>query len=128
MQNALDAMEGKGERKLILRTNVLSLNEADLSRMVPSAYSFIVKPGKYVRLEVEDSGQGIKEGDLPHIFELNFSTKSKDATTRGLGLALSLKFVQDALGFIEVESQIGKGTTFKVYLPLFPEEASSNTP
>jgi len=121
MQNALDAMQGQEEKKLTLRTSTLSLSEADISRMVPSIYSFIVKPGKYVCIEVEDSGQGIKEEDLPHIFELNFSTKSKDESARGLGLALSLKFVQDNLGFINVESEPGKGTKFKVYLPLAPE-------
>ncbi len=73
------------------------------------------------RLQVIDTGQGIPEKLLPRIFEPFFSTKGTSADSQvhgtGLGLAICKDIVQHHKGRIEVESQVGKGTTFNVYLP-----------
>lgn len=71
-----------------------------------------------VELEVEDSGRGIAEQDLPHLFEPFFSTKGTRGT--GLGLAVSWGIVEGHGGSIEVRSDPGKGSRFTVRLPLGP--------
>ncbi|MFC1610078.1 ATP-binding protein [Myxococcota bacterium] len=72
--------------------------------------------GEYVNLRVEDEGQGIEESDLVHIFDPFFTTKPVGEGT-GLGLSVSHGIVRDHQGWIEVESEVGKGTRFSVYLP-----------
>jgi signal transduction histidine kinase len=67
-----------------------------------------------LQLWVADTGQGITETDLPHIFEPFFSTKEEGS---GIGLALVYRVVQDHGGQIEVRSQAGSGTTFLLTLP-----------
>lgn len=69
-----------------------------------------------VKIIVQDQGEGIPEENLQHIFEPFFTTKKPGKGT-GLGLAISYRIVQDHGGRIEVESRIGKGTTFTVTLP-----------
>jgi two-component system NtrC family sensor kinase len=71
-----------------------------------------------VEIEVEDSGRGIAEKDLPHLFEPFFSTKGTRGT--GLGLAVSWGIVEGHDGTIEVHSETGKGSRFTVCLPLAP--------
>lgn len=66
-------------------------------------------------MEVQDTGKGIDPEQLPHIFDPFFSTKENGT---GLGLAICLKIVQDQGGTIEVDSKVGKGTTFRIKLPL----------
>ncbi|MCP4415015.1 MAG: response regulator, partial [Chloroflexi bacterium] len=72
--------------------------------------------GEWVKLTITDSGTGIAPEVLPHIFEPFFSTKEVGQGT-GLGLAQVYGIVKQHEGFILVESQIGKGTTFTIYLP-----------
>lgn len=73
-----------------------------------------LKPGAYVRITVSDEGTGITREHLKRIFEPYFTTKAKGS---GLGLATSYSIVRSHEGSIEVESEIGKGTTMRVYLP-----------
>jgi two-component system, cell cycle sensor histidine kinase and response regulator CckA len=75
-----------------------------------------LKPGHYVVLRVWDSGSGIPEEILPKIFDPYFTTKPEGQGT-GLGLATVRGIVKGWGGFIEVESQVGLGTQFLVYLP-----------
>lgn len=74
------------------------------------------EPGDYVRLDIQDDGPGIAPEVLPHIFEPFFSTKEPGDGT-GLGLSVVYGIVEDHGGFISVDSQVGTGTTFSVFLP-----------
>ncbi len=77
------------------------------------------KDGKDIRLEVCDTGEGIPESDLPHIFERFYQAdKSRSSDTNaGLGLAIAQKIFNLHGGKIAVDSPVGTGTTFKVWLP-----------
>ncbi|NJD57332.1 MAG: PAS domain S-box protein [Nitrospirae bacterium] len=81
---------------------------------VPSARAGELKPGRYVRITVSDEGTGIPHEHLKRIFEPYFTTKIKGS---GLGLATSYSIVRSHEGSIEVESDVGRGTTIRVYLP-----------
>jgi signal transduction histidine kinase len=78
-----------------------------------------------VVVEIEDNGTGISDENLQHIFEPFFTTKMVGAGT-GLGLAISYGIVDLHGGRIEVESEVGRGTVFRVHLPVqFSENTSS---
>ena len=68
-------------------------------------------------VEVRDTGQGIPAEKLPHIFDPGFTTKGVGVGT-GLGLSIVYQIIQEHEGRVEVESEPGQGTTFKVYLPV----------
>lgn len=70
--------------------------------------------GGRLQISISDTGQGIAEGDLPHIFEPFFSTKPEGS---GIGLALVYRVVEEHGGSIEVRSRVGEGTTFILILP-----------
>ncbi|HVW83113.1 MAG TPA: ATP-binding protein, partial [Bryobacteraceae bacterium] len=106
--NARDAMPQGGE--LILRTDRVELDETSAQRHVG------IRPGCYVALTVSDTGNGMTEEVMNHLFEPFFTTKGPEKGT-GLGLAVVHGIVKDSEGHIEVESQAGQGTTFRVYLP-----------
>jgi CheY-like chemotaxis protein len=83
-------------------------------------------PGQYVALAVADTGTGIAPGVLPHIFEPFFTTKGPGEGT-GLGLATVYGIVQQHGGHVTVDSVVGHGATFRVYLPLATEPAIAPT-
>jgi len=78
-----------------------------------------LKNGEYIRISIADQGIGIKEEYLRKIFDPFFTTKQKG---NGLGLATSYSIVKNHSGHITVESEMGIGTTFRIYLPACPEE------
>ncbi|MDD3147326.1 MAG: PAS domain S-box protein [Candidatus Riflebacteria bacterium] len=80
----------------------------------------LLKPGKYIRLSVADSGVGMPASLLKRIFDPFFTTKQKG---NGLGLATCYAIIQKHAGMIDVESVIGEGSTFHVFIP-----ASNNVP
>jgi signal transduction histidine kinase len=81
---------------------------------------------EYVRLAIQDQGPGIASEDLPHIFEPFFTTKAVGEGT-GLGLSVCYGIVQEHGGFIEVESAVGAGTRFSVFLPAVSGGAGGST-
>ena len=83
-----------------------------------------MQAGEWVVWTVSDTGTGISEEVLKHIFEPFFTTKSRMEGT-GLGLAQVYGIVQQYGGEIDVESEIGKGTTFTVYLPRITEQSTA---
>lgn len=107
--NARDAMPKTGE--LLIQTDECHITKS-IAQMPPEA-----KPGRYSCLTVSDSGTGISEVDLPHIFEPFFSTKAVGKGT-GLGLATAYGIVKQHGGWITVASRQGHGSVFKVYLPV----------
>jgi PAS domain S-box-containing protein len=106
--NARDAMPSGGT--LILKLVNQEFDES-LARMTPGA-----RPGRYVCLSVTDSGQGIAPEHLDKIYDPFFTTKETGKGT-GLGLSTVLGIVRSHGGFIQVHSQPGRGTEFKVCLP-----------
>jgi nitrogen-specific signal transduction histidine kinase/ActR/RegA family two-component response regulator len=81
--------------------------------------------GKYVKLSVQDEGQGIPSDILPKIFDPYFTTKKRGS---GLGLATSYSILKNHDGLITVESEVGKGTTFSIHLPVSLGEESEKKP
>ena len=104
--NAQHAIEGEG--RITIRTRTLSVGDCPES---------IAEPQEMAELTITDSGSGISPGDLQRIFDPFFTTKGVGKGT-GLGLSVSHGTIEAHGGTIEVESTVGKGTEFHIYLPI----------
>lgn len=113
--NARDALPGGGEIRL--QTAVMNVTEAD-ARRVRGA-----RAGRFVRLSVTDNGTGIAPEVLPRIFEPFYTTKDIGKGS-GLGLASALGIAQQHGGWIEVDSTVGHGSAFHLYLAALAESVS----
>jgi two-component system NtrC family sensor kinase len=138
--NAVDAMPNGGILRIQTGTHVVENPDMDrFQRIYPrrrrsdpmeSDYSYMRKTDpiaalfkkfsegdRLVKIQISDTGSGIKKEDLDNIFDPFFTTKAPDQGT-GLGLSISLRIVESLGGKIRVESQMGKGSTFEVYFPV----------
>jgi CheY-like chemotaxis protein len=113
--NATHAMNNRGKIRLRVDSCTFSSGCA-----LPSPE---LKPGRYARLTVIDTGHGMGPATIERIFDPFFTTK-KQGTGTGLGLAVVFGIVKDHGGVITVESELDKGTTFTVYLPLMDAEVA----
>lgn len=113
--NARDAMAGEGQLTISC-SNVMLSQPLDL-------VSDLLAPGRYIRLQVTDTGTGISPEHLSRLYEPFYTTKPAGEGT-GLGLATVFGIVKEHAGSIKVDSSVGAGTTFTIYLP----QASSVSP
>ena len=104
--NAKDAIKDDG--KITIQTSNCVLDDT-FCLLNPDATA-----GEYILLNVRDNGEGISKEDIQEIFKPFFTTKTIGS---GLGLALVFGFVNRSLGYITLESELGKGTSFNIYLP-----------
>ena len=109
--NARDAMPKGG--KIIVKTALVQLDNSVIK--IPVS----IKEGEYICLRVQDTGMGIPEENLNRIFDPFFTTKEEGKGT-GLGLATIWGIVKEHSGYITVESTVGRGTNFVIYLPPSP--------
>jgi PAS domain S-box-containing protein len=116
--NARDAMDGKG--KLTIEAGNAYLDDAYARGHAD------VSPGQYVLLAVTDTGCGIPAGMIDDVFEPFFTTKPPGKGS-GLGLSMVYGFVKQSSGHIKIYSEVGQGTTIKLYLPrsTLPEDIAT---
>jgi two-component system, cell cycle sensor histidine kinase and response regulator CckA len=117
--NARNAMPEGGD---------LTLSTGHLTLLAPLARGAeIIPPGRYVTLDVRDTGCGIPPEVLPRIFEPFFTTRREGGGT-GLGLSTVHGIVRQSGGFIAVETERGRGTCFRLYFPRFSGAADLSAP
>ncbi len=114
--NARDAMSEGG--KLAIRTSNVTVGQVRKLRAEE------MPPGDYVLIEVEDNGSGIASENRDRIFDPFFSTKDVGQGT-GLGLSTVYGIVKQTGGFVDLDTEVGRGTTFKIYLPQFDGPAQT---
>ncbi|MGQ9609091.1 MAG: PAS domain-containing hybrid sensor histidine kinase/response regulator [bacterium] len=108
--NAKDAMPNGGVIEVSAKNELLDEENP-----------YALKPGPYIVISIKDHGIGISEDNLQRIFEPYFTTKPKG---NGLGLAISFSIVKKYNGHIRVESRLGVGTTFYIYLPAISDKVA----
>jgi CheY-like chemotaxis protein len=112
--NARDAMPEGGTLAIATRNTLLGEDEARGLRLAP---------GRYVEIEIADTGVGIPADIIDHIYEPFFTTKA-DGHGTGLGLATAYSIAQQARAALQVTTELHDGTTFRVYLPITDEPPS----
>jgi len=117
--NARDAMPRGG-------TLTVGLSNAVVDQRLTRGQE-VIQPGKYVVLTMTDTGTGMDEHTKAHLFEPFFTTKEVGEGT-GLGLATAYGIIRQSGGFIEVESTLARGSTFKIYLPTWEGTVAVEAP
>lgn len=108
--NAAHAMEQMASKKLQIKTENIAI-ESDSTPEIPD-----IKPGSYIKISIKDNGTGIPPDLRDRIFDPYFTTKEIGKGT-GLGLSISAGIIKEHAGYIYVESEQGKGSTFNILLP-----------
>ena len=116
VSNAVEAMPNGGVLKIATRNRYMDM---------PIHGYDNVREGDYVVLTVSDTGEGILERDVKRIFEPFYTKKIMGRSGTGLGLAVVWGTIKDHNGYINVESEEGKGTTFALYFPITREDIDS---
>lgn len=111
--NARDAMQGGGV--LLIDVSTKALDQAT------PVIAGKVLPGKYVEIAITDTGEGIKSEDIEKVIEPFYTTKDVGKGS-GLGLSMVYGFVQQSGGYFHIHSDVGQGTTIKIYLPLVSDD------
>jgi CheY-like chemotaxis protein len=129
--NARDAIESKSEANgrvaqmggskgtIRIQTANVDLTKEEASRFLNAT------AGQYVRITVQDTGCGMTPAIIERLFEPFFTTKGEKRGT-GLGLAVVYGIVQTHSGFIDVESSVGEGSTFRVFLPVYKQKVAES--
>ena len=110
--NGIEAMPKGGSLKITTENIFHTLSEGQY-------FPFELTPGRYVRLSVSDQGTGISPDHLPQIFDPFFTTKIFGEGT-GLGLSMVLGIMRQSGGTVAVQSEVGQGSSFKLYFPAAP--------
>lgn len=118
--NARDAMPKGGVLKIALSS--IELDESEVTPLLSPA-----RPGPYVVVDVSDNGVGMDRETRARVFEPFFTTKERGRGT-GLGLSTVFGIIAQSGGHILVESELGRGTTFRIFLPRTDREASAPSP
>lgn len=124
--NACDAMAQRDEKKrrLDITVNELLLDQSDVNHLYNVINDLNAKPGAYIRINIADTGHGIPPELMRKIFDPRFTTHEDKPTSvthdrgrMGMGLFRVRSIVNSLGGFIHVDSEVGVGSTFKIYLP-----------
>jgi CheY-like chemotaxis protein len=118
VRNAMEAMPSGGKMRISTQHRYVDRPIGDYEE---------IAEGDYVVLTVADAGEGIPPGDLPRIYEPFFTKKKMGRSGSGLGMAVVWGAVQDHRGYIDVESALGAGTTFNIYLPMTSQDPAEQT-
>ncbi len=118
VRNGAESIQGKG--KLTITTENKYLTREDLTKI-----HFLSQPGKYVKIIVSDTGSGINNKDLQHIFEPFYTTKKMGQSGTGLGLAVVWNTMRDHKGAVCVSSS-SKETVFELYFPSISDEINDS--
>ncbi|MBN1351567.1 response regulator [candidate division KSB1 bacterium] len=106
-KNSLESADGT----VTIQTQNVTLDDESASRFLKAS------PGQYVCLSIADTGIGMSDKVIDRVFEPFFTTK-KDQKGTGLGLSIVYGIIEKHKGFIDIQSKLGEGTTFKVYFPV----------
>lgn len=115
LNNARDAVGDVHDPEIAIGLEEVGVDEA-FAREHPD-----IRAERFARISISDNGTGIREEEIGHIFDPFFSTKEVGKGT-GLGLSMAYGAIQSHGGVLTVESQVGKGTTFYIWLPLLPPD------
>jgi PAS domain S-box-containing protein len=106
LSNSAEAMEGEGRIRIITRDEKI---EKEIAKTESD-----LKPGSYVSLTIQDDGRGMDEETISRVFDPFFTTKFQG---RGMGMAAAYGIIKNHGGAISVDSELGKGTAVRIYLP-----------
>lgn len=117
--NARDAMPNGG--RIVIATSVADIGTRRLHRAID------MDPGRYAVLRISDEGTGIPADVLEHIFEPFYTTKEAGKGT-GLGLATVYGIIQQHGGYVDIQTESGRGTTFEIFLPTLADSPIEESP